>query len=118
MRMLILALFTLPLIASAEWKADLSFGVDGDTWNQQQVVFTPGKETAILFSRHQLKLSLLRNKQEGGVDVTYLVQEKKNNTFVVVAKGTENIDDKKQSEIFAKGEPGQPNSIITLKFHP
>lgn len=117
MKALILTFLVFPLLSFAQWKTDLSLSIDGETWKKAQVELNQDKESVIDFSRHQLKLSLQRNKQEGGVDVAYLIQAKGTKGVVTIAKGTENIDDSKASEIYAKGEPGQPNSIITFKFY-
>lgn len=117
MKALLLAFLTFPAMSMTQWKADLGLSIDGENLKREKIVFNPGKENTIELSRYQLKLSLQKNKQEGGVDVTYSLQEKKAKDMVIIARGTENIDDSKAAEIYAKGETGQPNSIITFKFH-
>lgn len=116
MKLLLLLLCLFPLSAFANWKIDLSLGVDGETWKTDQAVFEEGKEKTFDFGRHIMKLTLKKSKEEKGLDVSYLVQEKKGNLTVVVNKGTEIIEENAKAEIYAKGEPNQPHSIITFKF--
>lgn len=116
MKVLWLLLCLLPLSAFANWKIDLSLGVDGETWKTDQAVFEEGKEKTFDFGRHIMKLTVKKSKEEKGLDVSYLVQEKKGNLTIVVNKGSEIIEENSKAEIYAKGEPNQPNSIITFKF--
>jgi hypothetical protein len=106
----------LPLSSFANWKIDLSLGVDGQTWKTDQAIFEDGKEKSIDFGTHKIKLTLKKSKIEKSLDVTFLVEEKKGNAMVIINKGSEIIEDKGTGEIYAKGEPNQPHSIITLKF--
>lgn len=106
----------LPIAASANWKVDLSLGVDGQTWKTEQAVFEDGKEKTFDFGTHKMKLTIKRSKEEKGLDVTYAVEEKKGNTMVLINRGSEIIEEKGTPEIYAKGEPNQPHSIITFKF--
>jgi hypothetical protein len=46
----------------------------------------------------------------------YRLEERKNNKLVKVSEGDEEVGTTRSHEIFAKGEEGQPNSIITVKF--
>ena len=46
-----------------------------------------------------------------------VLKEKKDNKLILVTQGEEeDIHEDKKREIFAKGETGQPNSIITIKL--
>jgi hypothetical protein len=116
MKLFLLLACILPFSAFANWKIDLSLGVDGQTWKTDQAIFEEGKEKAFDFGTHKIKLTIKKSKQQAGLDVTYLVEEKKGNNMVVINKGSDIIEDKGTGEIYAKGEPNQPHSVITLKF--
>jgi len=62
-----------------------------------------------------LNMSLLpggKNKHK----LKYSLIEKKRLTHTLVTKGEDIIKEKATKEIFAKGEEGQPHSIITIKI--
>lgn len=108
----------LPLSVFANWTADVILGVDGATFKSQQVKFVSSKETSITLSRYILKMTLKDSKEEEGLDVTYVLHEQKGKQQQLICKGDEVIEvGTSPTEIFAKGEPKQPNTIITLKFN-
>lgn len=116
MKALLLTALLSPYIAFANWRIDLTLAVDGETWRADQVLFEDGKEKAFDFGRHLMKLMIQKSKEEKGLDVTYLIQEKRGSLKVILNKGTENIEENTKADIYAKGEPNQPNSVITFKF--
>ncbi|MBA2404782.1 MAG: hypothetical protein H0V66_08425 [Bdellovibrionales bacterium] len=119
MKNLLLLLCFLPLSAFASWQVEVALGIDGETWKIDHAKFEESKETALTLGRYLVKLTIKKSKEENGLDVTYVVQEKKGEQFILVNKGDDIIEiGQKSNEIYAKGEPKQPNSIITLKFKP
>lgn len=79
-------------------------------------MFEDGKEKAFDFGTHKMKLTIKRSKGERGLNVTYVVEEKKGNTMVLINNGSEITEEKGTPEIYPKGEPNQPHSIISSKF--
>jgi hypothetical protein len=110
----IICLFTFN--ARADWQTEVSLGIDGETWKIQQAKFTPGKEETLIFGIYTLKMTIKKSSQENGLDVNYSLHQKKGEQTLLITKGEDIIEEKSKSEIFAKGQPSQPHSIITLKF--
>ncbi len=103
----------LSLNAFACWKVDGSLAVDGETWKINQK-FEHNKEYILPMGPFILKMKIKPGKTQ---TLNYIVQEKKGTTLILVTQGLE--DDLKVGEsrdIYAKGEEGQPNSIITVKL--
>lgn len=118
MNKILLLMCLLPLSAFANWTADVTLGVDGETFKSPQVKLLDAKETSVTLGRYILKVTLINSKEEEGLDVTYVLHEQKGKQQQLVSKGNEIIEiGKSASEIFAKGEPKQPNTIITFKFN-
>jgi len=116
MKLLIIsALMMFSLSAIACWKVEGTLGVDGETYKIHQK-FDHGKEYLFPMGSFILKLTLKPGKDKKH-KVSYVLQEKKGVTLTLVTKGEEDISEEKTEEIFAKGEEGQPNSIITLKLN-
>ena len=109
-----LATLLLSLAAFACWKAEGSFAVDGETWKINQK-FDHNKDYSLPMGTFILNLKLVPLK--GGMNnLLYSVHEKKGAKLTLVTKGEEEIKENTDREIFAKGEEGQPNSIITIKL--
>ena len=110
-------LFTLfvSLSAFACWKAEGTFAVDGETWKFNQK-FDHNKEYSFPMGTFILNLKLVPLK--GGMStLVYSASEKKGTKLTLVTKGEEEeIKPGTEREIYAKGEEGQPNSIITIKL--
>lgn len=107
------ALLMLSLNAFACWKVDGSLAVDGETWKINQK-FEHNKEYVFPMGTFILKLLIKPGKTQ---TLNYVVQEKKGTSLTLITQGSE--DDIKVGEsrdIYAKGEEGQPNSIITVKL--
>jgi hypothetical protein len=87
-----------------------SVSIDGESWklnskieNNKEYIFPMG---SFIF-KMTMKDSTLR----------YVIQEKRQNTLVLVTQGEEqDIKKNVQKDIYAKGEEGQPHSIITIKL--
>lgn len=115
MKLVFLILCLLPLSALANWNMEVTLGVDGETFKANEAKFEEGKETKLNLGRYVVKLTIKKSDEPKYLDVSYAVEEKKGDKFILVNKGEESIEDKSSGEIYAKGEPSQPNSIITLK---
>lgn len=108
-----ITLFTFSAFAC--WKAEGSFAVDGETYKFSQKVEHekeykfPGGNFILSFTLKPMnkKINLIR----------YKIEEKKNMKLVLVTLGDEEISADRSNDIFAKGEEGQPNSIITIKLN-
>lgn len=116
MKYLFVLLCLLPLSSWANWQADLTLGVDGETMKAEKQVFTEGKETVVAMGNYIVKLTFKNTKVPKNIDVDYVVQEKKGQTLILVNKGQDVVENELSKDIFAKGEPNQPNTIITIKF--
>lgn len=116
MRYLFILLCLLPLSSWASWQADLTLGVDGETMKADKQVFVEGKETVVSMGNYLLKLTLKKTKIPKTLDIDYTVQEKKGQSLTLVNKGQDVVENELSKDIYAKGEPNQPNTIITIKF--
>jgi hypothetical protein len=115
MRYFFILLCLLPFSSWANWKADLTLGVDGETMKAEKQVFVDGKETTVTMGNYILKLTLKNTKVPKNIDIDYVVQEKKAQKLILVNKGQDVVENELSKDIFAKGEPNQPNTIITFK---
>jgi hypothetical protein len=116
MKALIALICLFSINAIAGWQTEVSLGIDGETWKIQQAHFTPDKEETLNFGSYILKMTIKKSSQENGLDVIYSLLQKKGEKTLLITKGEDIIEEKSKSEIFAKGQPSQPHSIITLKF--
>lgn len=116
MKALIMMLCLLPLSALASWNMEVGLGIDGETWKIEQAKFEEAKETTITFGTYVLKMTLKKGTEPKSIDVAYTLHEKKGEALNLVNKGEEIIEEKPSSDIYAKGLPNQPHSIITLKL--
>ena len=114
MKLLLALIFLMPLSLWANWNADITLAVDGETSKLASQVFIEGKQTSMSVGDYIVNLTLKQRKAEKNLDVTYTVTEKTKKTLV--NKGWDIIGDTGSNDIYAKGEPNQPNSIITLNF--
>lgn len=96
------------------WTAEGSLGVDGETWKFNQR-FENKKEYIFPMGTFILKMKVNRGEKNVHTFV-YVVQEKKGITLTDITEGDEEIKEGVDREIFAKGKPGQPNSIIAIKL--
>jgi len=117
MKILTLLMCLFSVNAFANWQMEVAFGIDGETWKIDHAKFVEAKETEISFGNYVVKMTVKKGTtEEKGLDVSYSINEKKGEKLTLISKGEENLVDNGKGEIFAKGEPKQPNTIITLKF--
>lgn len=109
------ALMMVSMETFACWKVEGSFAVDGESWKIDQK-FDYDKEYLFPMGSFILKL-MLKKGQANTSNLAYTVQEKKGTSLTLVTKGIEeDIKEKEKRDIFAKGEEGQPNSIISIRL--
>jgi hypothetical protein len=97
------------------WKVGGSFAVDGETWKINNK-FDHNKDYIFPMGSFILKL-MIKPSPNKKSSLFYTVHEKKGTTLVLVSEGEEeNIVEGESRDIYAKGRPGQPNSIITIKL--
>lgn len=111
-----ICLFVLPLNLWANWNAEVSLGIDGETWKIERENFEDGKEKIFTMGNYILKMTFKKTKEPQYLDVNYTVHEKKGTKLTLINKGSESLDEKKNTDIYAKGEPSQPHSIIAIKI--
>lgn len=111
---------TLVLISQSAlgcWKLEGSLGIDGETWNMSSKV-EPGKEYIFPMGSFIFKVTI--NRDESGKKynkIRYTIQQKKGTTLSLVTSGEEEeVEAGKTKEIYAKGEEGQPHSLINIKL--
>ena len=100
----------------ASWNVEVALGIDGETWKIEREKFEDGKEKVLTMGSYILKMTMKKSKEANYLDVNYTVHEKKGEKLTLINKGSELIDEKKNTDIYAKGEPSQPHSIITIKL--
>ena len=115
MRYLALIVLFLSMNTFACWKMEGSLGVDGETWKLNQKM-DHDKEYSFPMGTFILNLKVASGKKKTHT-VQYSVWEKKGSKIVLITKGSEELEEEKSKDIYAKGEPQQPNSIITLKLN-
>lgn len=92
-----------------------SFAVDGETWKIDNKI-EHNKEHIFPAGTFIVKLTVKPQDKKLNT-LSWVVHEKKGNSLVLVTKGDEeDIEAGKTREIYAKGEEGQPNSIIIVKL--
>ena len=102
------------LVAGACWRAEGRLSVDGESWKFDQKI-EHNKEYSIPLGTFILSFTVAPVK--GGTNLLrYKVEEKKGLTRTMVTVGEDEIRDDSSREIYAKGEEGQPHSIINLKL--
>lgn len=116
MKLFLTLMCLLPLTVLASWQADISIAVDGETFKTENQKFEDGKESSMKVGNYQLKLTLKKSKEPKLIDVVYHLQETKVAKVTIINKGQDIIEEKISNDIYAKGEPNQPHSIITIKF--
>ncbi len=109
----VLLTFSLPALAC--WRMTGTFAVDGESWNFDSKV-EHNREYAFPVGTFILKLTL-KPQDKKRTTLTYVVHERKEKTLVLVSSGEESdVESGKVRDIYAKGTPDQPNSIITVKL--
>lgn len=114
-KILVLSLLTFSFNAFACWQVDGSLAVDGETFKFNQKI-EHKKEYLFPLGNFILRFTLYQVDKNNST-MKYVVEEKKNLKLQLITKGEEeNIKENVKRDIFAKGEEGQPNSIITVKL--
>ena len=115
LKFLFVFLFTVPAFACSNLFVEGSLAVDGQTWKFSRKLRGLAKEDLIPAGPYIIAMTVTH--PENGLFVKYKVEEKKGTSLVLVTKGEEDeLELNKGREIMAKGEQGQPNSIITIKL--
>lgn len=115
LKLLAVALTLFSFSAFACWQVDGSLAVDGEVFKFNQKV-EHKKEYLFPFGNFILKFTLYPQDKKNTM-MRYVVQEKQGLKLLTVTMGEEeNIKENVKRDIFAKGEEGQPNSIITVKL--
>lgn len=96
------------------WNVEGEVAVDGETYKINQK-FAHDKEYSLPMGSFIFSLKIIPGKNKTH-EIQYKLVEKKKLNLVLITKGDDEITEKAQKEIFAKGEEGQPNSIITIKI--
>ena len=94
------------------WEMKGSIAVDGETFTIQQKV-DHAKDYSFPLGNFIFNFKIMAGKAKAHT-LTYSLLEKKQAKLILVTKGEEEIFEQKTKEIFAKGETGQPNSILTF----
>jgi hypothetical protein len=88
--------------------------VDGQTWKFNRK-FHLGQEEIVPAGPYIVSMTF--TYPENGYRAKYKIEEKKAASLVLITKGDEDdIVIGKSRDIFARGETGQPNSIITVQL--
>nr|AIA17975.1 Unknown Function [uncultured bacterium] len=107
-------LITFPALACSGFQVDGKLSVDGQTWKFSRK-FHLGTEEMIPAGPYIIAMTY--TYPENGYRVRYKIEEKKGITLTMVTRGEDDeIEMNKTRDIMAKGETGQPNSIITIKL--
>jgi hypothetical protein len=98
------------------WNLQGSYAIDGETYQFANKV-DPNKDYLFPAGAFHIKLRLVQHEKKETITLFYEIQERKASKLVLVTKGEEeDILLLRQTDVFAKGELGQPNSILTLKL--
>ena len=115
LKFIFLLLFTFPALACSNLFVEGSLSVDGQTWKFTRKLRGLAKEDSIPAGPYIIAMTVTH--PDTGLFVRYKVEEKKGTSLVLVTKGEEEeLELNKGREVMAKGEQGQPNSIITIKL--
>lgn len=116
-KLLIVITFMFSFSALACWKLEGSVGIDGETYKLNQKV-DHDKEYILPMGAFIFKMTVSTNQENKKLkNMKYVVQEKKGTSLILVTSGEEeDIEVGKAKEIYAKGEEGQPHTVMTIKL--
>jgi hypothetical protein len=115
LKYILLILVSFPAISCTNLFVEGKLAVDGQTWKFNQKLRGIGKEEAFQVGPYIIAMTF--TYPENSYRLRYKIEEKKGTTLTMVTKGEEDeIETNKSRDIMARGEEGQPNSIITLKL--
>lgn len=114
---LVMTSLVFSLSALACWKIEGSVGIDGETYKLNQKV-DHDKEYIMPMGTFIFKMTVSTSKEnKKHQTMKYVVQEKKGTNLILVTSGEEeDIEVGKTKEIYAKGEEGQPHTVMTIKL--
>lgn len=114
LKFIFLFLVSFPALACLGVNIDGKLAVDGETYKFNRTVKLAHEE---IIPAGPYIISVTVTHPEGGLLMKYKVEEKKGTTLTLITKGEEEeIEVGTSRDIMAKGEPKQPNSIITVKL--
>jgi hypothetical protein len=97
------------------WIAEGTFTTDGEVWKFNQKI-EHNKEYIIPAGEFAVHLVLVEKNKKPDI-LKYEIKQKKGLKLELISKGEEEeLELNKVRDIFAKGEEGKPNSIITIKL--
>jgi hypothetical protein len=107
-------MYAFPLLAC--WNLQGSYAVDGETYKFSNKV-EHNKDYLFTAGAYHIKLRFIPLEKKETLSLSYEIQERKMSGLVLVTKGQEeDVLISKQTDVFAKGEPGQPNTILSFKL--
>jgi hypothetical protein len=114
LKYLLVLFISFPALACLGVNIDGKLAVDGETYKFNRT-FKLAHEEMIPAGPYIVTMTVTH--PEGGLFVKYKVEEKKGTKLTLITKGEEEeLEIDKSRDIMAKGEPNQPNSIITIKL--
>jgi phosphopentomutase len=114
LKFLFVLFMTFPALACSGFNVEGKLAVDGQTWKFARK-FHLGSEEKIPAGPYIISMTF--TYPEIGYRVRYKIEEKKGTTLTTVTNGDDDeLELGKTRDIMAKGEQGQPNSIITIKL--
>lgn len=114
LKYLFIVFLSLPSFACSGFLVEGKYAVDGQTWKFSRKFHLSSEE---MIPAGPYIISMTVTYPDSGYFVKYKVEEKKGMALSLVTVGTEEeLEMKKSRDIMARGEKGQPNSIITLQL--
>ncbi len=91
-----------------------SLSIDGEIFPLHQK-FEPKKKYLFPAGSFLLQIRLVEKGKK--LKLSYVIKEKRGTTLMIISRGDEeDMEEGQEREIFAKGLPGKPNSIISFTF--
>ncbi|HXH32211.1 MAG TPA: hypothetical protein VNJ01_15520 [Bacteriovoracaceae bacterium] len=111
---LLLILFVSISSSFAGWQLEGQVSIDGEDFPIKQSIEL-GKEYSSPLGSFVFDYSLKESKNKKYL-ISYHLKEKKGDKLTSVCSGKESLTQSKEEKVYAKGEPGQANSILTFKL--
>jgi hypothetical protein len=112
---LCLILITFSFKAWSCWKVSGTIAVDGQNWDFTQSKMESGKTISFPLGPYIFNLTGYP-KKDLPIKFEYELLEKQGSSLVAVTQGSEIVKPEKKSDILARGNSGQPHTIITILF--
>ncbi|MFL5783061.1 MAG: hypothetical protein ACJ76H_00545 [Bacteriovoracaceae bacterium] len=114
LKILFLFFITFPALACSGFLVEGKLSVDGQNWKFNRK-FKLGQEEMVPAGPYIVSMTF--TYPENGYRAKYKIEEKKGTSLVLITRGEEDdLVTGKSRDIFARGETGQPNSIITVQL--